>query len=167
MENDLAMTHDLPESGQTNEALSHIPEKRFPADPMPHACLAGEDTTDITDPGDVPSTQKVHRVTLSTSGFGDEQGSFVSGIAITDSEPQDMAYGANISLLPSVPAIDDFQLGHSTDMLDSWLFQYDPTLSMTPLPDLFPSLHLPSWVPEPQLSMPNADYVPSDNVEES
>ncbi|KAK4944645.1 hypothetical protein LTR10_016079 [Elasticomyces elasticus] len=167
MENDLTMTHDLLESDQTNEALSRIPEKRLPTDHVPSTYLAGEDIIDVTASGDVPSTQKDQRATLSTGSVGHKQGSFASGIAIPESEPQGMAYGADISLLPSVPPIDDFQLGHSTDMLDSWLFQYDPTLSMTPLPDLFPSLHLPNWVPEPQLGMPSADCVPSDNLEEN
>ncbi|KAI1608311.1 hypothetical protein EDD36DRAFT_412664 [Exophiala viscosa] len=165
-ENELIMTHDMLQPNNINETLSDKHGEGPPADHLTPTYLDIDDNINGT-ANDLPPTQQYHPVILSVDGPGHKRGPFASDPTMQDSEQQGLSYGADISLLPSVPPLDDFQLGHSTEMLDSWLFQYDPTLSMTPLPDLFPSLHLPTWVPESQLGMPNADHFSSNNVEET
>ncbi|KAK5193436.1 hypothetical protein LTR72_006750 [Exophiala xenobiotica] len=60
---------------------------------------------------------------------------------------------------PTAPPMDDLQLGEPTDLLDSWLFQYDPGSLMNPLPDFLPGLLLPTWNSASQLGIFSENHV--------
>lgn len=162
--NEFIMAPALLQSTHMSEALPEFQTLVLPPDEVTGSVLTDQVSINSTGSRDLP-IQHNQRMAVFTGDPDPSLDRVASSSALSNTQPQDLGYTVDLSQLPSVPSLDDLQLGPSTDILDSWLYQFDPTLSMTPIPDLFASLHIPTWISDSQLGILSSDNVTSENVE--